>query len=296
MTEKATNKVKPNSTAAWIVRLVKGLLIGIGAILPGLSGGVLSVIFGIYDRLIAFLSNLRKNFIENVKFLLPVGIGAVLGIFIFSIAVKEAFGKYEAQFTCLFIGFVIGTLPSLYIKAGKNGRSKKHNVILIIAAVAIFSLMMLGNSLPDIQPNVLVWIFAGALVAMGFIVPGMSPSNFLIYLGLYDEMAASISRVEVTMLIPFVIGAVLCVLLFSKLVAWLFKRHYAGMYHLIVGLVVGSSLAIFPAVVFPAFSAAGLAASGLSFVQAAVFSVVMLVAGILLSYAFSLLEEKYSME
>ena len=285
-----------NRTGAWIVRLIKGLLIGIGAILPGLSGGVLSVIFGIYDRLIAFLSNLRKNFFENVKFLLPVGIGAVLGIFLFSIAVREAFGKYEAQFTCLFIGFVIGTLPSLYIKAGKNGRSAKHVVILIIAAGVIFGLMMIGQALPDVRPNTLVWLLSGALFAMGFIVPGMSPSNFLIYLGLYDKLAVSISELDFAMIIPFAVGAVLCILLFSKLVAWLFKKYYAGMYHLIVGLVVGSSLAIFPVVVFPAFSAAGLAASGLSFVQAAVFSVVMLIAGIILSYAFSLLEQKYSME
>jgi len=288
-----TEKHPMNSTAAWIVRLVKGLLIGIGAILPGLSGGVLAVIFGVYDHLIAFLANLRNDFIQNVKYFLPVGIGAVLGIFLFSIAVKAAFGKYEAQFVCLFIGFVIGTLPALYRTAGAAGRSTKHNVILAVAAGMIFSLMMLGNTLPDIQPSTPVWFFAGAFVALGFIVPGLSTSNFLIYFGLYDKMAAAISLIDISMLIPFGIGAVLCVILFAKFVFWLFKQYYTGMYHLIVGLVIGSSLAIFPAVVFPAFTEAGLAAMGLLFMQALAFSIVMLVAGVALSYAFSKLEDKY---
>lgn len=285
-----------NSTAAWIIRLVKGLLIGIGAILPGLSGGVLAVIFGMYDPLIAFLANLRKNFIQNLKFFIPVGIGAVLGIFLFAIAVKAAFGKYEAQFVCLFIGFVIGTLPSLYRKAGAVGRSTKHIVLLAAAAVAIFGLMMSGNSFPDVRPSTLVWFLSGAFVALGFIVPGLSTSNFLIYFGLYDKMAEAISLIDIFMLIPFGIGAVLCILLLSKFVFWLFIKCYAGMYHLIIGLVIGSSLAIFPAVVFPSFTDAGLAAMGLLFAQAAVFAIVMLVAGIAMSYAFSKLEDKYSVD
>lgn len=288
------DKRQMNPIVAWFVRLFKGILIGIGAILPGLSGGVLSVIFGIYDPLIKFLSNLKKNFVKNVKFFLPVGIGAVAGIFLFSIAVEAAFGKYEAQFTCLFIGFVIGTIPSLYRKAGERGRSKKHIGILVVSALAIFGLMMLGNSLPDIQPNPVVWFFSGALVALGFIVPGLSPSNFLIYLGLYDKMAGSISDLDFTMIVPFAIGAVVCILLFAKLAAWLFEKFYAAMYHSIIGLVIGSSLAIFPVVVFPSFTSEGLIASGLALGSSILFSIIMLIVGIVLSYAFSKVEDRYS--
>ena len=108
------NESKPiNPVTDWFIRLVKGVIIGIGFILPGLSGGVLAVILGIYDRILAFLANLRKNFIKNVLFFIPVGIGLGIGIFLFSIVVEKAFGKYAAQFVCLFVGFVIGTFPSL---------------------------------------------------------------------------------------------------------------------------------------------------------------------------------------
>ena len=109
----------------WIIRLFKGIIIGIGFILPGLSGGVLAVILGVYDRIIKFLSNLRKDFIKNLNYFLPIIIGGAIGIIIFSVLVDKAFGKNAAIFICLFVGFVIGTFPSLYKTAGKNGRKQK---------------------------------------------------------------------------------------------------------------------------------------------------------------------------
>lgn len=94
----------PESVGAWLVRLLKGIAVGIGFILPGLSGGVLAVIFKIYDPLIRFLANMRNRFVKNVLYFIPVGIGAVIGVVLFSIVVAAAFGKYEAAFVCLFIG------------------------------------------------------------------------------------------------------------------------------------------------------------------------------------------------
>ena len=88
---------------SWIMRLIKGAIIGIGAILPGLSGGVMMVVFGIYDYLIAFLGNFPKKFKQYFLYLFPVGIGGVLGIFLFAGVVSAAFGKYAAQFVSLFI-------------------------------------------------------------------------------------------------------------------------------------------------------------------------------------------------
>ena len=280
----------------WLIRMIKGILVGIGAILPGLSGGVLSVIFGIYDPMIRFLSNISKQFVENIRYFIPVGIGGMIGIVLFSKFVMAAFGQYEAQFVCLFIGFVIGTFPSLYRQAGEKGRKSTDLLILVLAAALIFTLMLLGDNLPTIQPNTTVWLVAGGLVALGFIIPGMSPSNFLIYFGLYDKMAVGISGFDMGMLVPFAIGAVLCILLFAKLAAWLFDQYYAKMYHAILGMVVGSSLAIFPSTVFPAYTAEGLAASGLNFPLALAFGALMLIIGILVSYRFSKLEEKVENE
>ena len=290
--------IKPiNPLYDWIIRLVKGIVIGIGFILPGLSGGVLAVILGIYDRILAFLANLKKNFIKNVIFFIPVGIGLIIGVFLFSIVVEKAFGQYAAQFVCLFVGFVIGTFPSLYKTAGKQGRKTKDVLIMVVAALAIFGLMLTGEQqLTEVPPMVAAWFGSGALIGLGLIVPGMSPSNFLIYFGLYDKMATGIKTGDLAVIIPLLLGAVICVILFAKVAAYLFKKHYPGMYHFILGMVIGSSAAIFPAIVFPAFTNEGLAASGLSFGGSLLFCLVLLVLGTVGSYLFSKIEEKYPRE
>ena len=155
--------------------------------------------------------------------------------------------------------------------------------------------MLMGSaSLTQIEPSFLAWIFSGAMVGLGMIVPGMSPSNFLIYFGLYDKMAAGISAFDFSVIIPLAIGLVACVLLFAKLVNWLFGRYYSKMYHFILGMVVGSSVAIFPTTVFPSLTTEGLANSGLSFPMAIIFSIVMFILGTIFSFWFSRIEDKYS--
>ncbi|MGJ3509433.1 DUF368 domain-containing protein [Enemella sp. A6] len=279
----------------WLTRLLKGIAVGIGFILPGLSGGVLAVIFKIYDPMIRFLANVRHKFVKNVLFFIPVGIGGLIGVVLFSYVVEAAFGKYAAQFVCLFIGFVIGTFPSLYRQAGEQGRRPVHMVILGIAAVAIFAVMQLGSQvLVDLPPSIPAWLMSGALIGLGVIVPGMSPSNFLIYFGLYDKMAAGITSGNLTVIIPLFLGLVACILVFAKLANWLFDKYYAGMYHFILGMVVGSSLAIFPTHVFPAFTSTGLANSGLSLPAAVGFALALLVVGAIASYLFSKVEDRYS--
>lgn len=286
-----------NPAVDWFIRLVKGMLVGIGFILPGLSGGVLAVIFGIYDPLIRFLANLRHKFLKNILYFLPVAIGAAIGIVLFAVVVEKAFGMYAAQFVCLFVGFVAGTFPSLYRTAGKQGRKLSDIWILILSTLAIFLLMLIGEQqLTAVTPNIFVWMGSGLLMGLGLIVPGMSPSNFLIYFGLYDKMATGIKDFDFAVIIPLIIGFIICILLFSKLASWLFKKYYSGMYHFILGMVTGSSLAIFPTVVFPAFKGNQLAAAGLSFASALLFCVALFIAGTLASYFFSKVEEKYPRE
>ena len=298
--ESVSSAIEPrklNPVTDWFVRLIKGIIVGIGFILPGLSGGVLAVIVGMYDPLIRFLANLKDKFLKNLLFFLPFAIGAAVGIVLFAVVVEKAFGKYAAQFVCLFVGFVAGTFPSLYKTAGKQGRKSKDILILILSAAGIFVLMLVGGKqLTEVNPNMLSWLASGLLMGLGLIVPGLSPSNFLIYFGMYDKMATGIKDFDFAVIIPLVIGFILCVILFSKIAAYLFKKYYSGMYHFILGLVIGSSLAIFPTVVFPAFTSEGLAAAGLSFAGALLFCVALFVAGTIASYLFSKLEEKYPRE
>lgn len=255
-----TNTAAPmNPVVDWIVRLVKGALVGIGAIVPGLSGGVLAVVFGIYEPMMRFLASIRIKLMENlrlrfflpiegVRFFLPIGIGGVVGVVAFSAVVDYAFTYYPAQFTWLFIGFISGTFPSLVKTSGKQGRKTWHWFLLAAIAVGTFFYMHWMETIQNVTltPNVWLWLLSGLLMGLGLVVPGMSPSNFLIYLGLYQPMAAGIKSLDFGVLIPIIIGVVVCIMLLAKFFSWLFKKAYAFMYHLILGIVIGSTAAIIP--------------------------------------------------
>lgn len=232
----------------WLVRLLKGILVGVGFIVPGLSGGVLAVVFGLYEPLMRFLANIRERFVRNVLFFIPVGIGGILGVVGFSAVVDWAFTNYAAQFIWLFVGFIAGTLPSLFKTAGEKGRKPLHWGVLAVVTVATVLFLgwmeTIGNV--SLEPSFFNWVLSGALIGLGVVVPGMSPSNFLIYLGLYQGMANGIRRLDLGVMIPLAIGGILSVLLLAKGAAWLFKKYHALMYHLILGIVIGSTLAIAP--------------------------------------------------
>ncbi len=281
MSENKNENKKP--VLDWIIRLLKGVLVGIGFITPGLSGGVLAVVFGIYEPLMRFLGNIRDKFLQNVLFFLPVGIGGVVGVVAFSAVVDFAFSNYAAQFTWLFIGFIAGTFPSLFKTSGKKGRKAWHWLVLVLVAAGTVFLMRWMENFHAVQltPSFGNWILSGALIALGVVVPGMSPSNFLIYLGLYQPMAAGIRHLDLGVIVPLLIGGVLVVLLFAKLVSWLFKKFYTLMYHLILGIVVGSTIVIIP--------------SGVHGWTIAVCALLFVV-GALVSYFLAKLDEKYSRE
>lgn len=283
MSTSETSLKNNNGLLNWFIRLIKGIFVGVGAIVPGLSGGVLMVIFGIYEPLIKFLANIKHKFIQNLLFFIPIGIGGVIGVVAFSALIDYAFTHFAAPFIWLFIGFIMGTFPSLWKTTGKEGRKPYHFIILVVFSIAIFFVMRwldtLGNA--TIAPSFLVWIMSGAIFALGMIVPGMSPSNFLIYMGLYQPMSNGIKSLDLGVILPLMIGVVLCILLFSKLVAWLFKKAYPFMYHLILGIVIGSTAAIIP--------------SGVTGWTIAICAVLFLVGGAA-SYALAKVDEKHPHE
>ncbi|MBW6472672.1 MAG: DUF368 domain-containing protein [Anaerolineaceae bacterium] len=273
----------PANSIDWLLRMLKGVLIGIGAILPGMSGGVLAVVFGIYEPMVRFLANIFHKFWQNVFFFLPIGIGGVLGVVAFSAVVEFAFDVYPAQFIWLFVGFIVGTFPSLFKTAGKHGRKSWYWLVLLLFAAGTLAFMRWGETITagNITTNLFTWLLSGFIFGLGLVVPGMSPSNFLIYLGLYQPMASGIRQLDFSVIIPLILGVVICVLLFARLINWLFKKAYGFMYHFILGVVVGSTIAIIPRGV-----------SGWTILVCAVLFVV----GVISSYALSKVDERHPHE
>jgi putative membrane protein len=280
-------EIKKNQPATsvvdWLIRLAKGALVGIGAIVPGFSGGVLAVVFGIYEPLMRFLASPFVNFVPNFLYFLPVGIGGVIGVVAFSAVVDFAFSNYAAQFTWLFIGFIAGTFPSLFKTAGKEGRKTWHWLVLAgMAGLTFFYMSWIETIRTVAMPlNIWTWLLSGTLMGLGMVVPGMSPSNFLIYLGIYQAMASGIKQLDPGVILPIMAGVLICILIFAKLISWLFNKAYPLMYHLILGIVVGSTLAIIP--------------RGVSGWAIAVCALLFAL-GVVSSYALSKLDEKHPHE
>ncbi len=232
----------------WFIRFIKGIFIGSGFILPGVSGGALAAVFGVYEKIISFLAHITKNFKENFLFLLPLGLGGLTGVFIFSVALSYFLDLYEVQILWVFIGCIVGTIPTLWKQAGIKGREKRHYVTMTITFIFMLAFMFYGDKLfsDHIPQNTFTWILAGALIGLGVIVPGLSPSNLLIYLGMYKGMTDGIKNLDFSIIIPIGIGGLLVLLLLSKVMEVIFKKAYTGFFHFILGVVFSSTLMIVP--------------------------------------------------
>lgn len=232
----------------WLLRFIKGMFIGSGFILPGISGGALAAVFGIYERIITFLAHITRNFKENVIFFIPVGLGGLSGVFLLSFAVSFLLGNYESIILWFFVGCIIGTVPALWKEAGKHGRQNTDVIIMAVTFVLGLIFLLYGKNLfsGSVEQNFFTWMIAGALIGLGIIVPGLSPSNFLVYMGMYKAMSDGIKNVDFSVIIPIAIGGLICVLALSKVMDYIFSKAYAKLFHFILGIVFASTIMIIP--------------------------------------------------
>ena len=275
--------MEKTSSKDWILRFVKGMFIGSGFILPGVSGGALAAIFGIYERIISFLAHITKNFKENVLFFLPVGLGGLTGVFLLSFGVSFLLGEFETIILWFFVSCIVGTVPSLWKEAGKKGRNKVDTIIMGVTFVLALLFLLYGETLFDgqVEQNTWTWMMAGGLIGLGLIVPGLSPSNFLVYMGMYKAMSDGIKTVDFGVIVPIAIGGLVTVLALSKVMDYIFSIAYSKLFHFILGVVFASTIMI----ISKDYIGFSLMEYGLCFL--------MLIGGTLLGSWMSRLEEKY---
>ncbi len=267
-------KEKNTGVLRWVLRVLQGMLVGVGAVLPGISGGVLCVVFGIYKPVMELLSNPLKKFKTHVPRLLPVIIGAALGFLGVAKILAFFLDKYPDPSVCLFVGLIGGMLPSLFREAGEQGRSKGSWISLAVAFVVVMTLLLSLNLLSvSIVPNFGWYLFCGFCAALSIIAPGMSFSTLLMPLNLYTPFVDGIGNLDPGVLIPAAIGAVVTILCLAKAVDALFNHFYSFAFHAIVGIVIAATLVIIP---FGSFTAS---------VSGAIVNVVCLVVGVVAALA-----------
>lgn len=276
-------KNKKFSTGQFMMKVLQGALIGLGAVLPGISGGVLCVIFGIYKTIMEFLADPFRKFKTHVPKLIPIGIGGVIGFVGIANVLAFLLEKYPAPSVCLFIGLIGGMLPSLFREAGEQGRSKASYVSMVVAMILVFALLIGLKVLSvEITPNFGWYVFCGFALALSVIAPGMSFSTLLMPLGLYEPFVAGIGHFDFGVLIPGGIGGLATVILFAKAVDSLFEHHYSVAFHAIIGVVIAATIMIIP---FASFTVS---------VGSCLVNLVCIVVGVVAALALDKFNQKYA--
>ncbi len=238
-----------------LLQLFQGALIGLGAVLPGISGGVLCVVFGIYKTIMELLANPFKNFKTHVPKLIPILIGGAVGFLGIANLLAYFLEKYPDTSVCLFVGLIAGMLPSLFREAGEKGRTSGSFFSMGIAMAVIFALLgWLEIASVTITPNFGWYLFCGFCLALSVIAPGMSFSTLLMPLGLYTPFVDGIGHLDFAILIPAGIGALATVICLAKAVNALFDHYYNLAFHAIIGIVIAATVMIIP---FDSFTVSG---------------------------------------
>ena len=217
---------------------LKGIIVGIGGIAPGLSGSVLLVILGLYQKTITAIGTLFKNFKKNVAFLFPLCLGFGVGVIIFSKIVDFLLGNFEMYTRFAFLGLVLGTVPLFYKEVKKEGFNKKYYIVILLSAIAGFSLFFLNKDLFPVitNPNIFQSVLLGIAVAGSSIVPGVDSAVILSSLGLYELYVGSIADFNLSVLIPAAVGLVIGVLVISFIMNKLISKFYTMTFSIIFGL------------------------------------------------------------
>ena len=228
-------------------KVLQGALIGLGAVLPGISGGVLSVVFGVYRPIMEFLSDPVHKWRTHLPELFPYMIGSAAGFLGVANLLSYVLETYPEPSVCVFVGLIVGMLPSLWREAGEQGRNVGNVILSCVTLVAMLSLLFwLQNSQNAVEPGLLSFLFCGFAFALSVIAPGMSFSTILMPLGLYTPFVEGIGHVRPEVLLPGVAGCVVTFICLAKLVNRLFERQYAVMFHGIFGIVGAATVMTVP--------------------------------------------------
>ena len=230
-----------------ILYLVQGAIVGVGAILPGVSGGVLCVAFGVYEPMMELLTHPKQAFKKHYKLFIPFVIGWILGFLLLAKAVELLFEVSATAALMLFFGLIMGTVPELIKTSEMRGTNKSWTPFVLSLAIAYLFFHLLENGTAIlIPPTFFAFLFCGFLWGLSLIIPGLSSSSILIYLGLYEPMTSGIAALDVSVLLPMLLGIVVTALLLARFVNMLYTKHYAITSRIVLGFVIASALKIIP--------------------------------------------------
>ncbi len=245
---------------------VKGVVMGVANIIPGVSGGTLAVVLNIFDELIFAINNLFKDFKKNILFLVIVILGMGVGILLFSSIIDWGLTNYSFTTNMFFIGLIVGSFPLILSKANEKSKDSKNIIFAIISFLFIFYMTTLPEPVPidsndTFTINTYVTLFLGGAVASGaMVIPGISGSFLLMLMGIYTTIISSISQLveylksptsfdllftALKVIVPTGLGIVFGIFLIGRIIYFALKKAHSQTYYVVLGLILGSIYSIF---------------------------------------------------
>ena len=245
----------------WILDVVRGAVIGVSNIIPGVSGGTMAVSMGIYDRVIYAVNQLFRQFKKSFREILPILIGVLIGLFAFAALIGSLLGTNSDEIpgtrlptNFAFIGLILGGLPAIFKRVNMR-EAKFPGLILFLLFLALVVVLPLLNppEVKTVEPSLgtaLLMIPLGAIASTTMVIPGVSGSMILMLLGYYNSVINAMNDLRsrdwssLMILAPYAIGLVLGIVFIAKLMNYLLREHAALTFCAIFGLVVGSPVTL----------------------------------------------------
>lgn len=247
-----------------IKNVLKGMVVGVANIIPGVSGGTMMVSMGIYDKLIHCLTHLFKEFKESMKFLIPIFVGVGIALVGLSFIIQPAFEHFPLQTSCLFIGLIVGGLPAAWKKVKGKGIRVSYIVPFLVFFALVVGLALVGEKEGNAADLTFgLWsciklFVVGIIASATMVIPGVSGSMMLLLLGYYNPIVSAIKDFVTALasfdmqgilqgcgvLVPAGIGIVVGIFAIAKLIEIIFEKFPMQAYWAIIGLIVASPFAV----------------------------------------------------
>ena len=235
--------------------LYRGFFMGISDLIPGISGGTIAFILGIYDELLASISGFfSRNWRQHIGFLLPLGIGIGLTLLLFSRVIEYLLKNYHGPTQYFFLGLIIGVLPFLTKQIGVKKNFKfGHYVLVLLVGAALASMAFINPSDGTVitsltSSNVIGLFLAGWAGSMAMLLPGVSGSFVLLLLGVYSTAIGALSNLNLPIIAVIGTGVIVGFIVSSKAISYLLAHFTYLTFAIIIGLILGSVFVVYPGI------------------------------------------------
>ena len=244
-----------------LILFIKGILLGVAFVIPGVSGGTLAVLLGIYEQLIEAASNFYKsiaNFKKYFMYLLPIALGIIFSVAVFAKLIKFGLDKAPIITILIFLGMIIGGIPALVRNVKGTKINLKDMTLMLVGLIIVISMLIFHKSNSNVvltNMNTLGYItlfLVGAIAAVTMVVPGISGSFTLMLIGYYEPILNLVNDItsfknlgpNLILMATFMLGVFIGIIFISKIIEWCLKHYKRETYYAIIGFVLSSIISV----------------------------------------------------